>query len=110
MRAEVNLTSFILADPVREARLQQRAAIRQGQYPGYAGSIVPGTFRGAADALWRFGWRQDAGRVSESDLLVSLATGAGEQPYAVSMSAPRPDATAAGAIFQEMLLTFRPAQ
>lgn len=55
MRAEISLTPFIRADPVHEARLQRRQAVRQGQYPGYAGSIVPGTFHGAADAVWRFG-------------------------------------------------------
>jgi hypothetical protein len=70
---------------------------------------VSGTFRGAADAMWRFGWRQGAGRVSVSDLLVSLATSAGPQPYAISMSAPRPAAPAARAIFREMLHAFRPA-
>jgi len=108
-RAEVSLTPFTRPDPVREARLQRREAIRQGRYPGYAGIIVPGTFRGAADAWWRFGYRQPAGRVAVLDLLVSLATSAGAQPYALSMSAPRPGAPAAAQVFQKMLQTFQPA-
>lgn len=53
--------------------------------------------------------RVPAGRVAVLDLLVSLATSAGEQPYALSMSAPRPDAPAAAQVFQEMLQTFQPA-
>ena len=109
MRAEINLTPFVFASPVREARRQSRQAIRQGQYPGYRGGIVPGTFDGAADAVWRFSWRQGAGRISVTDLLVRLPTGGSQQPYALSMSAPRPDAAAARAIFEQMLPTFRPA-
>jgi eukaryotic-like serine/threonine-protein kinase len=108
-RAAVSLTPFTLPDPVREARLQRREAIRQGRYPGYAGIIVPGTFHGAADAWRRFGYRQPVGRVAVLDLLVSLATSAGDQPYALSMSAPKPDAPAAAQVFQEMLQTFQPA-
>ena len=46
--------------------------------------------------------------MSVLDLLVSLNTSAGEQPYALSMSAPKPDAAAAQAIFQQMLQTFKP--
>jgi serine/threonine protein kinase len=109
MRAEINLTPFVFASPVREARRQSRQAIRQGQYPGYRGGIVPGTFHGAADAVWRFSWRQGAGRISVIDLLVRLTTGGSQQPYALNMSAPRPDAAAARAIFEQMLPTFRPA-
>jgi len=109
MRAEVNLTPFAFAGPVREARLQRREALLRGQYPGYAGIIVPGTFDGAADALWRFGYRQPAGRVVVLDLLVRLATSAGKQSYAVSMSAPKPGAPAAARVFRKLLQTFRPA-
>jgi hypothetical protein len=71
--------------------------------------IVPGTFDGAADARWRFGYRQAAGRVVVLDLLVRLATSAGEQSYALSMSAPRPEAAAAAEFFRQLLQTFRPA-
>ena len=109
MRAEINLTPFLRANPVREARLQRREAIRQGQYPGYAGIIVPGTFHGAADAIWRFGWRQDGGRTAVADLLVSLASSAGQQAYSISMSAPKPAYPAAAGVFQELLQTFQPA-
>ena len=110
MHAKINLTPFIFADPVREARFQQTAAILQDQFPGYAGlGIKPGTFRGAADAVWRFRWRPGGGRMSAIDLLVGLDTTAGEQSYALSMSAPKPDALAAGVVFLQMLRTFQPA-
>jgi len=109
-RAEINLTPFTFADPVREARLQQREAIRQDQFPGYgARGILPGTFHGAADAAWRFIWRPGTGWMSALDLLTVLATPAGEQPYAMSVSAPRPDAAAADDVFLQMLQTFQPA-
>jgi hypothetical protein len=109
-RAEINLRPFAFADPVREARLQQRQAIRRDRFPGYVRlGIVPGTFQGAPDAVWQFSWRRPAGgRMSVLDLLVSLNTSAGEQSYALSISAPKPDATAAQAIFQQMLQTFKP--
>jgi tRNA A-37 threonylcarbamoyl transferase component Bud32 len=109
-RVEINLTPFTFADPVREARLQQREAIRQDQFPGYGPrGILPGTFRGAADAAWRFTWRPGTGRMSALDILTVLDTPAGEQPYALSVSAPRPDALAADDVFLQMLQTFQPA-
>jgi hypothetical protein len=43
------------------------------------------------------------------DLLVRLATSAGEQSYALSMSVPRPEAATAAEVFQQLLQTFRPA-
>jgi eukaryotic-like serine/threonine-protein kinase len=108
-RVEVNLTPFTFADPVREARLQQREAIRQGQFPGYGGrGILPGTFHGAADAVWRFIWRPGTGRMSGLDVLVVLDTSTGEQPYALSVSAPRAAAGPADDTFQQMLQTFQP--
>jgi hypothetical protein len=98
------------AGPVREARLQQREAIRQDQFPGYGGrGILPGTFHGAADAVWRFIWRPGTGRMSALDVLAVLDTTAGEQPYALSVSAPAPDAGPADDIFQQLLQTFQPA-
>ena len=109
-RVEINLTPFTFADPVREARLQQREAIRQGQFPGYRGrGILPGIFQGAADADWRFIWRPGTGRMSALDVLAVLDTSAGEQPYALSVSAPTLDAGPADDTFQQMLQTFRPA-
>jgi hypothetical protein len=108
-QVEVSQAAFIFADPVREARLQQREARRQDQFPGYAGlGIVPGIFRGTADAIWRFSWQPGTGRMSVRDLLVSLDTSAGEQPYALSVSAPRPHLLAAEGVFLQMLQTFRP--
>ena len=108
-QVEVSQAAFIFADPVREARLQQREARRQDQFPGYAGlGIVPGIFRGTADAIWRFSWQPGTGRMSVRDLLVSLDTSTGEQPYALSVSAPRPHLLAAEGVFLQMLQTFRP--
>jgi eukaryotic-like serine/threonine-protein kinase len=109
-RVEINLSPFTFAGPVREARLQQREAIRQDQFPGYGGrGILPGTFHGAADAVWRFIWRPGTGRMSALDVLAVLETTAGEQPYALSVSAPAPDAGPADDVFQQLLQTFQPA-
>jgi eukaryotic-like serine/threonine-protein kinase len=106
---EISQTPFFFANPVREARLQQRQAIRQDLFPGYLGlGITPGIFHGAADAVWQFSWQPGDGRMPVRDVLVSLDTSAGEQPYALSVSAPRPDAPAAVDVFQQMLETFQP--
>ena len=68
-RAEINLTPFAFADPVREARLQQRHAIRRDQFPGYVRlGIVPGTFQGAPDAVWQFSWRRRPAAASPSSI------------------------------------------
>ena len=109
-RAEISLRPFAFANPVREARLQQRQAIRRDRFPGYVGlGIVPGTFESAPDAVWQYSWRRPAGgRMSVLDLLVRINTSAGEQSYALSISAPKPGAAAAQAIFQQMLQTFKP--
>jgi eukaryotic-like serine/threonine-protein kinase len=108
-QVKINLTPFTFPDPVREARLQHRQAIRKDLFPGYAGlGIVAGTFDGAADAVWQFSWQPGGGRVSVRDLLVSLDTSAGEQPYAMSVSAPVRHAPAAAEVFQQMLQTFQP--
>jgi len=107
---EIDLAPFTFADPVREARLQQREAIRQDQFPGYGGrGILPGTFHGAADAVWRFIWRPGTGRMSGLDVLVVLDTSTGEQSYALSVSAPGPDAGPADDTFQQILQTFQSA-
>jgi hypothetical protein len=109
-RVEINLTPFTVASPVSEARLQQLQAIVHGAFPGYHGlGITAGTFRGAADAVWRFTWRQGIGRASTTDLLVGLETTAGEQSYALSVAAPKLNSLAADGVYLQMLRTFQPA-
>jgi len=109
-RVEINLTPFTLPSPVGEAMLQQFQAIVQGTYPGYKGhGITAGTFRGAADAVWHFTWRQGIGRASATDLLVSLETADGEQAYALTVAAPKPNSLAAHGVYWQMLRTFQPA-
>ena len=107
---EVSLAPFMAAQPIGQARQEQAAAILGGQYPGYRRTAIePTEFRGRAAAAWRFTWRSGAlSHTTVLTLLVTLPTAAGDQPYALSVSAPTLYFPAARKIFDTALTTFRP--
>jgi hypothetical protein len=107
---EISLASFTFARPLREARFRQSQAIRQGLFPGYRlVDIRAGTFLGAPDAVWAFGWQQDAGtRVTVEEVLARINVTAGTQPYALTASAPDAESGTVQAIFRQALATFQP--
>jgi hypothetical protein len=104
---EVSLAPFRYTRPLREAEFRQDQAIRRD--PGYRlAAMRTGTFLGGADAVWEFS-RQDAGtRVSVEELLVTVDTAAGAQPYALTVSAPSASFGPVLAVFRQALATFQP--
>jgi hypothetical protein len=105
---EVSLARFTRPQPGQEASARQARAA--GQDPGYQLiAIRPGTFLHSPSATWRFSWRQGhLRRVAVLELLVSLTTRAGTQPYALSVSAPAGAFPRAAATFRQALRTFQP--
>ena len=107
---EISLARFTRSGPEQEARARQGQAVGHGRYPGYQLiAIRPETFLNAPAATWRFSWRQDRGRrVGVLELLTTISTGAGTQPYVLSVSAPAVAFPRAAATFRQALRTFRP--
>ncbi|HTS99375.1 MAG TPA: serine/threonine-protein kinase [Streptosporangiaceae bacterium] len=107
---EVSLAPFSYARPLRQATFLQAQAIRADLYPGYRLiALTSQTLLGAPDAAWRFSWRgAGAGRVEVLELLVSIDTTAGTQPYALTVSAPAVTFPAALTIFRQVVATFEP--
>jgi tRNA A-37 threonylcarbamoyl transferase component Bud32 len=107
---EISLSPFTLSRPVAEARYQQATAIAALEYPGYDRiAIEPAEMMGAAAASWRFSWKPaSAGRTTVLTILVTLPTSAGNQPYALSVSAPSAHFAAARSVFAKALSTFQP--
>ncbi len=107
---EISLARFTRPGPEQEASARQSRAVRHGRYPGYQLiAIRPGTFLDAPAATWRFSWRQDRGRrVGVLELLTSVTTRGGTQPYVLSVSAPAVAFPRAAATFRQALRTFRP--
>jgi len=97
-------------DVVEEATVLQGQALRQELYPGYRlNAIRPGTFLHAPAATWRFSWRPGGvSRIGVLELLVSITTRAGTQPYVLSVSAPAIGFPGAAAVFRRVLRTFQP--
>jgi hypothetical protein len=107
---EISLASFTYARPLREAAFLQAQAIQLGHYPGYRLiAIRPGTLRGSADAAWRFSWQGGgATRTGVLEVLASIDTAAGTQPYTLAVSAPSDTFPAAERVFLDVMQTFRP--
>jgi tRNA A-37 threonylcarbamoyl transferase component Bud32 len=107
---EISLNPFSYERPVREARDQQAAALAADKYPGYRKiAIEPADFLGTAAASWRFSWKPaSTARTTVLAILVTLPTSAGDQPYALSVSAPSASFAAARPVFEKALSTFRP--
>lgn len=106
----ISLASFTYARPLRQAAFLQAQAIQHGTHPGYRLiAIKPGTLLGAPDAAWRFSWQAGgAARSGALEVLVSIDTAAGTQPYTLAVSAPSDTFPAAEAVFGDVMQTFRP--
>jgi len=107
---EISLASFGYLRPLRETAFLQAQAIQQGTYPGYRlAAIKPGTLLGTPDAVWRFSWQGGgAARTGVLEVLASIDTAAGTQPYTLAVSAPSDAFPAAEAAFRDVMQTFRP--
>jgi hypothetical protein len=107
---EVDLTPFAYPGPVAEARYLQAQAKADHVYPQYhLLAIKLASFRGVPEGTWRFHWQQAGiGRTGVLQVLFTLKTAAGKQPYDLTVSAPAVNFGNADAIFQKALRTFKP--
>jgi hypothetical protein len=107
---EVDVTPFAYPRALREARYQQAQAKADDLYPRYGLiAINSASFRGVPDATWRFHWHEyGVGRVGVLEVLFTLTTSAGQQPYALTVSAPAAIFATTRAVFGTALRTFKP--
>ncbi len=106
-RLSLNLMTWTVPDPVKEARRLQAAAIASGNYPHYQKVSIAGTsFHGMPAARWIFSWKS-ATAIHRARVVELLFTWAGSQQYIMSISAPAPRAAWAISIFHVAMQTFR---
>jgi tRNA A-37 threonylcarbamoyl transferase component Bud32 len=106
----VDMASFAVAGPVREARRLQSAAVAHHRFRNYhLVSISRRTFHGWPAATWTFWWKPASGaRIDVTKIVFTAQTAAGPQPYVLSMSAPAPHVGAADKVFTVAKRTFKP--
>jgi eukaryotic-like serine/threonine-protein kinase len=106
----VDVTPFAYPGPVREAMYQQAQAKAGHLYPIYRlMAIRPAGFRGVPEAIWRFHWQEPGvGQIGVLEVFFTLTTSAGNQSYALTVSAPQARFIAVRAIFRQALQTFAP--
>ena len=110
-RLRISLSPFAVPGPVREAKYRQATAIALHRYHRYhLMSIVATTFHGRPAAAWTFWWRPRGSLVAVdvTQIIFTVKTAAGSQPYVLSMSAPATRAAWAKQIFRVAKRTFRP--
>jgi eukaryotic-like serine/threonine-protein kinase len=107
---EVDVTPFAYPGPVREADYQQAQAKADHLYHHYRlMAIEPASFRGVLEGIWRFHWQEPGvGQVEVLEVFFTLTTSAGQQSYALTVSAPAARFVADRAIFRQALQTFEP--
>jgi len=107
---EVDETPFAYPRPVPEARYRQEQAKADHTYHLYQLIVIkPSGFRGVPEAIWRFHWQEPGvSRIGVLELLFTLTTSAGEQSYALTVSAPASRFLAVRAIFRTTVQTFEP--
>ncbi len=109
-KLDVNMASWAVTGPVKQARRQQANAIATGRYPHYRLIAITGTkFRSWPAARWTFSWLAPnaSHRTGVTELLFTVQTFEGPQQYVLSISAPAPKAAWAGGIFGVAKQTFR---
>jgi eukaryotic-like serine/threonine-protein kinase len=106
----VDMAAFAVANPVREAKRLQAAAITHSKYRSYhLVSITPRSFHGWAAATWTFWWKPTSTtRRDVSKIIFTAQTSAGPQPYVLTMSAPARLVASATKVFNVAKSTFRP--
>ncbi|HEY0716345.1 MAG TPA: protein kinase [Streptosporangiaceae bacterium] len=109
---QVDLTPHTYPSMLVEAKYLATLTQKQGHFPGYADpGIRLVNIRNQAGAAWSFTWQDPpVGRRRALDLMYIARTAAGNQSFALYMSAP--SATFAGSLatFTEEIRTFRPAK
>ena len=109
-RLSINMGTWPIAGPVKEAKRRQAAAIANHKYRRYhLVSIVGTKFRGWPAARWIFSW-QPANALHPTDvteLLFTAETYEGPQQYVMSISAPSPREAWALSKFHVAMRTFR---
>ncbi|HWF79202.1 MAG TPA: protein kinase [Streptosporangiaceae bacterium] len=110
VQLDINMATWAVAGPVKEAKRLQAAAKANNKYPNYQlGSITATRFRGRAAARWTFSW-QSVTALHPTDvtkLLFTVQTYEGPQQYIMSISAPSPHAASALSKFQVATRTFK---
>jgi hypothetical protein len=108
----VNMSTWVVKAPVRQARRLQAKARATGKYRRYhLVSPISGTkFDGWPAARWTFWWQPTAGGniIDVTMLLFTVQTWQGPQQYILSISAPNPQESSALTIFQTAKNTFKP--
>jgi len=111
VRLTINMATWPVAGPVKEARREQAVATAHGRYPSYQLiAIVATRFHGWPAARWTFWW-QAATAVNPTEvtaLFFTAQTSQGPQQYVMSVSAPLPRESWAQAKFHEAMATFKP--
>jgi tRNA A-37 threonylcarbamoyl transferase component Bud32 len=107
---EVDVTPFAYSGPVREAYYRQAQARASHLYPLYRLiGIRSAGFRAVPEAIWGFHWQEPGvGQVGVLEVLFTLTTSAGQQSYALSVSASAARFVALRVIFHQALQTFAP--
>ena len=106
---QIDLSPHTKTNMLAEANYLAQLTRQQGRFPGYRDiSISPADIRGGSGAAWEFTWRSSAGTIRALDLLYIASTPAGQQSYALYMSAPAATWSSHLGAFDEETHTFRP--
>ena len=106
---EIDLTPHTKTDMLAEANYLVQITQQQHKFPGYqVVSIRRASIRGGSGAAWEFTWQSAAGTIRALDLLYIASTPAGQQSYALYMSAPAATWNSHLAAFDEEMHTFQP--
>lgn len=110
VRLNINMATWAVPGPVKEARRQQAMAKANGHYPQYQlVSIVATRFHGWPAARWTFWW-QPLNAVNPTEvveLLFTAQTYQGPQQYTMRISAPSPRVASALKRFHVAMRTFK---
>ena len=107
---QVDLTRHTYSAMLAEARYLADLTQRQGKFPGYHPlGIHAANIRDSSGAAWAFTWQNpNVGLVRALDLLYIAPTPAGQQSFALYMSAPAGSWNEPVAAFDEEMRTFQP--
>ena len=106
---QIDLSPHTKTNMLAEANYLAQLTRQQGRFPGYRDiSISQADIRGGSGAAWEFTWRSSAGTIRALDLVYIASTPAGQQSYALYMSAPAATWSSHLGAFDEETHTFRP--
>ncbi len=106
---QIDLSPHTKTNMIAEANYLAQLTQQQGKFPGYRDiSISRADIRGGSGAAWEFTWQSSAGTIRALDLIYIASTPAGQQSYALYMSAPAATWSSHLGAFDEETHTFRP--